>query len=92
LDGETGLLVPPEDPEVVEGAIRRALTDDTLVNSAAEKNLRVAQERLDRRKLKEMTIGLYNRVLQETRRSEKPSGDSEADRRRRRALGIQDAF
>jgi hypothetical protein len=73
LDGETGILVPPEDPEVVELAIRRALTDDHLVNSAAERNLRVAEERLDRRKLKEMAIGIYNRVVQEDKRRERHS-------------------
>lgn len=73
LDGETGILVPPEDPEVVETAIRRALTDDNLVNGAAERNFRVAEERLDRRKLKEMAIGIYNRVVQEDKRREKHS-------------------
>jgi hypothetical protein len=67
VDGETGILVPPEDPEVVEMAIRRALTDDNLVNSAGETNFRVAEERLDRRKLKEMAIGMYNRVVQDER-------------------------
>lgn len=70
-DGETGILVPPEDPEVVEMAIRRALTDDNLVNSAAEKNYRLAEERLDWRKLKEMAIGMYSHVVQENRRREK---------------------
>jgi glycosyltransferase involved in cell wall biosynthesis len=76
VDGETGILVPPEDPDVVEMAIRRALTDDTLVNRAAEKNFRVANERLDRRKLKERTISLYHRVLQDGRRRQKPSQDT----------------
>lgn len=73
VDGETGILVPPEDPEIVEMAIRRALRDDDLVNSAAEKNFRLAEERLDRKKLKEMAIGMYNRVLQEGARREKRS-------------------
>jgi glycosyltransferase involved in cell wall biosynthesis len=69
-DGETGILVPPEDPEVVETAIRRAITDDGLVNDAAEKNFRIAKERLDRNKLKEMAIGLYRRVEKEGERRE----------------------
>lgn len=73
VDGETGMLVPPEDPEIVEMAIRRALRDDDLVNSAAEKNFRLAEERLDWKKLKEMAIGMYNRVLQEGARREKRS-------------------
>lgn len=65
-NGKTGILVPPEDPEVVEQAIRRALTDDDLVDSAAEINYRMAAERLDQAILKPNTINLYNLVAQET--------------------------
>lgn len=46
-DGVNGLLVPPEDPEIIENAIRRALTDDALVNHAAELNWQLAMEKLD---------------------------------------------
>ena len=67
VDGKTGILVPPEDPEVVEMAIRRALTDDDLVNRAAEANFEIAQERLDQRKLEEMATGIYSRVVRESR-------------------------
>ena len=62
-DGKTGLLVPPEDPDVVEKAIRRALTDDELVNRAAEENWRTAIERLDASKLKEKVINFYGEVI-----------------------------
>ena len=37
-DGKTGLLVPPEDPDAVAQAIRRALTDNTMVDQASELN------------------------------------------------------
>jgi glycosyltransferase involved in cell wall biosynthesis len=37
-DGVSGLIVTPEDPEDVEKAIRKALLDDDLVNSAANIN------------------------------------------------------
>jgi glycosyltransferase involved in cell wall biosynthesis len=64
-DGETGILVPPEDPEVVEMAIRRALKDDRMVNEAALKNSRIAEERLDSKKIRNMTVAMYRRVAQE---------------------------
>jgi hypothetical protein len=62
-DGKTGILVPPEDPDVIEKAIRHALTDDDLVNQAAEENWKTAVERLDRLKLKNKTIDFYKRVF-----------------------------
>jgi hypothetical protein len=65
VDGETGILAPPEDPEIVEAAIRRALTDDTLVDQAAEKNHKLAEERLDWWKLKTMAVGIYHQVAEE---------------------------
>ena len=58
-DGETGLLVPPDDPEVVEKAIRRALGDDGLVDEAAGKNARVAAERLDAGLLASRAADMY---------------------------------
>ena len=64
-DGRTGLLVPPDDPEAVGAAIRRALTDDALVDRAAEINGRTAAERLDRRTISPMAAGIYQTVAQE---------------------------
>jgi glycosyltransferase involved in cell wall biosynthesis len=65
-DGKTGILIPPEDPDVIEKAIRRALTDDDLVNRAAEENWKTAIERLDHKKLKSMVVDFYNTVFRET--------------------------
>lgn len=58
-DGVTGLLVPPEDPEAVEQAIRRALLDDGLVDRAAEENGRLAAERLERTGVKQRAVDFY---------------------------------
>lgn len=58
-DGRTGLLVPPEDPDIVEQAIRRALTDDDLVDIAAAENWRTIEDRLDYTNLKQKAIELY---------------------------------
>ncbi len=63
-DGKTGILVPPEDPEIVEKAIRHALTDDDLVNNAAEINYSLAVDKLDHKILKTKTIDMYKHVAQ----------------------------
>lgn len=64
-DGKTGLLVPPEDPEVVANAIRQGLTDDDLVDRAAEVNLRLSAVRLDQTKLKPKAVDTYEMVTRE---------------------------
>jgi glycosyltransferase involved in cell wall biosynthesis len=61
-NGETGLLVHPEDPEAVAAAIRRAVTDDDLVDRAAEPNARVAAERLERSVIQPQVIAMYEKV------------------------------
>jgi hypothetical protein len=61
--GVSGMIVPPEDPDIIEMAIRTALTDDELVNRAAEINRRVVQERLDSDRLKQAAIDMYSRIL-----------------------------
>ncbi len=62
-DGETGLFVPPNDPEPVARAIRRAVTDDALVNRAAEANARLMAERLDTSVVKPKVVAMYEKIL-----------------------------
>ena len=45
--GKTGFIVPPEDPERVARALKRALTDDALVDQAWTENRKVARSRLN---------------------------------------------
>ncbi len=47
LDAPSQESVPPEDPEIIAGAIRRALTDDALIDRGVEMNLKTAKEWLD---------------------------------------------
>ncbi|MBA4369058.1 MAG: hypothetical protein C0403_15620, partial [Desulfobacterium sp.] len=57
----------PDDPETVEKAIRKALTDDELVNQASNINYKVIEERLDISILKNKTIEFYKEVTKEKR-------------------------
>jgi len=71
VDREMGLIVPPEDPEPVAAAIRRALSDDVLVDRASELNAELAQERLDQRVIRPKVIAMYEGVAIESK--ERPS-------------------
>ncbi|MGH9902742.1 MAG: glycosyltransferase, partial [Pyrinomonadaceae bacterium] len=68
-DGETGLLVPPEDPADVAAAIRRAVADDAMVDGAAEINSRTAFERLDLSVIRPQVVAMYERIVAEARLS-----------------------
>jgi glycosyltransferase involved in cell wall biosynthesis len=65
INGETGFIVPPEDPEPIAAAIRRAVSDDALVDRAAELNAQVARERLDERVIKPQVIAMYEKIAAE---------------------------
>jgi glycosyltransferase involved in cell wall biosynthesis len=60
--GKNGFLVLPEDPEAVAAAIRRAISDDSLVEHAAEINTGIVNERLDRVQIRREVVSLYRRV------------------------------
>jgi glycosyltransferase involved in cell wall biosynthesis len=64
IDGtHTGFLVPPEAPEEVASALRRALTDDALVDAAAERNGAVAARRLDGAMLRRHVVDMYRNMI-----------------------------
>ena len=63
IDGETGYIVPSEDPEIIEEAIKQALCNDELVNSAAEKNFDKIMVDADYNKLKDLTIKSYRKIF-----------------------------
>jgi hypothetical protein len=65
--GETAILVPPEDPNAVAKALRRALSDDALVDRAAEINAGVTAERIDRSVVQPQVIAMYEKIFAETR-------------------------
>lgn len=62
-NGVSGFIVQPEDPQLIEVAIRKALSDDALVDRAAEINWEVASNRLDQAVLKQEAISMYGKLL-----------------------------
>jgi len=61
-DGQTGILVNPEDPDEIEKAIRLAIADDNLVNKASELNYDMLFERIEKSKIKEQIIKTYKDI------------------------------
>lgn len=61
-DGTSALLVPPDDVVALEKAIRRALSDDELVDNAAEINRRTICEKADINKWCATIEKIYNTV------------------------------
>jgi glycosyltransferase involved in cell wall biosynthesis len=47
INGLNGILVPPEDPEIIELAIRRAILDDNLVRRAFHLNWDIVKKNFD---------------------------------------------
>lgn len=60
--GVSGAIVAAEEPEIVAMWIRKALTDDDLVDRAAQINWQTALARLDGAVLTQKTIDIYNSV------------------------------
>jgi glycosyltransferase involved in cell wall biosynthesis len=61
-EGQSGLIVPPEDPAAIAAALRRALADDALIDRAAAINARTAAARLDHTYIKPQAIKIYRDV------------------------------
>lgn len=61
-DGLSGAIVPPDDPDVIEEALRRALGDDRLVDEAAAINWGVATRRLGAEALRERDLANYRAI------------------------------
>jgi hypothetical protein len=62
-DGVTGFIVPPEDPEIIEKALREALLNDELVDSALLENFKTINCRVNSEILKKITINSYKSIL-----------------------------
>lgn len=65
--GVNGLLVSPTEIDSIAIALRQALTDDTLIDSAAGINEELVDERLDLVKIRPQVIDLYKKVIKQGR-------------------------
>jgi len=61
--GVSGMIVPPEDPDIIEMALRTALSDDALVNRAATINRRTVEDRLNGDRLKREANEVYAKIF-----------------------------
>ncbi|MDD1617516.1 MAG: glycosyltransferase, partial [Methylococcaceae bacterium] len=61
--GVSGMIVPAEQPEIVAMMIRKALTDDELVNRAAQINWQTALARLNHKDLTQKTLAIYDTLV-----------------------------
>ncbi len=64
-DGVNGLLVGAEDLEGVTAALRRALTDDELVDRGAEVSARLVDENLSDEVVRPKVIAMYQKVAEQ---------------------------
>jgi glycosyltransferase involved in cell wall biosynthesis len=62
-DGKSGFIVPPEDPDIIEIAIRKALRDDDLVDFSATCNFETIKKRANYSLLKDSTLNSYKNIL-----------------------------
>ena len=62
-NGKTGFSIPPDDVDVIADRIRQAVTDDDLVDKAADLNWKMVVDRLDGAVLRKAVIGDYQRLL-----------------------------
>jgi glycosyltransferase involved in cell wall biosynthesis len=62
-NGTSGFIVPPEDPVKIAETIRNALSNDQLVDSAAEINFQTAHSRLEHDIIKSQVIKTYKEIL-----------------------------
>lgn len=66
-DGETGLLVPPKDPEALAGAVLKLLSDGELAERIGKAARACVLQNFTQEKLARATEELYYRLLKERR-------------------------
>jgi glycosyltransferase involved in cell wall biosynthesis len=60
IDGKSGFIVPPEDPEIIASALRKAISDNDLVDNAVSINEETAKKYLDYEVIRAKVIKIYS--------------------------------
>jgi glycosyltransferase involved in cell wall biosynthesis len=63
VDGETGLIVPPRDPDALAAALRRLLDDPELRRRMGDAGRARAEEHFDVERSRREHLALYDRLL-----------------------------
>jgi len=62
-NGKSGILVPPENASVIAAAIKLAISNDDLINKAADLNYLIAREKFDKEIIQPKIIKMYTEIL-----------------------------
>ncbi len=62
-NGKSGIIVPPENIDVIADAIKIAINNDDLINKAADLNYLIAREKLDNEIIQPKVIKMYTAIL-----------------------------
>ena len=76
--GENGLLVPPEDCEAVAGALRKALTDDDMVDAAARRNREIIKRDFSDEVVRPRVLQMYEDLALGQRRTKEIEAEAKA--------------
>ncbi|OGF64173.1 hypothetical protein A2661_00305 [Candidatus Giovannonibacteria bacterium RIFCSPHIGHO2_01_FULL_45_24] len=61
-DGESGILVPPKNPEALAGALKKLLDDNGLRQQMGRKNYELISQKFSFEKMLKETIDIYNKA------------------------------
>ena len=77
VDGRSGFIIPPDDVAVIADRLHKALTDDTLVDTAAAENWSTVCDRLDNNIQKARAVTLYDEIFSNLKLGAIPVADRE---------------
>jgi len=77
-DGETGILVPPGNPEALAEALERLLRDPALRREYGEAGRKLAEREFDVRSVVAATLAIYEGLAEETAGSVGPTAETHA--------------
>jgi glycosyltransferase involved in cell wall biosynthesis len=72
--GETGLIVPPHDPDALASALAGLLTDPARCRRWGAAGAELARQRYSRRAMVEATVAVYESVLERKSRDRVNAG------------------